>query len=159
MRILVLANDGEGLYKFRKEVFIELLKNHEVYASLPVDKYKEKIESLGIKFIETEFKIDPNFLKLLRLGPNVKNFISLSATERKSFIKIHRRNRLWHEKTSVRGKPHNGRILERNCKIAVSGAVILHTASKIRKSPLHPCCRRVPQGHLHQFLCSGSAPT
>ena len=37
-------------------------------------------------FIETEFKIDPNFLKLLRLGPNVKNFISLSATERKSFI-------------------------------------------------------------------------
>ena len=55
MRILVLANDGEGLYKFRKEVFIELLKNHEVYASLPVDKYKEKIEDLGIKFIETEF--------------------------------------------------------------------------------------------------------
>lgn len=36
--------------------------------------------------IESEFKIDPNFLKLLRLGPNVKNFISLSATERKSFI-------------------------------------------------------------------------
>lgn len=55
MRILVLANDGEGLFKFRKEVFIELLKNNEVYASLPVDKYKESIEKLGIKFIETEF--------------------------------------------------------------------------------------------------------
>ena len=55
MRILVLANDGEGLYKFRKEVFIELLKSNEVYASLPVDKYKEKIEDLGIRFIETEF--------------------------------------------------------------------------------------------------------
>ena len=55
MRILVLANDGEGLYKFRKEVFIELLKENEVYASLPVDKYKEKIEGLGIRFIETEF--------------------------------------------------------------------------------------------------------
>lgn len=55
MRILVLANDGEGLYKFRKEVFIELLKSNEVYASLPVDKYKEKIENLGIRFIETEF--------------------------------------------------------------------------------------------------------
>lgn len=36
--------------------------------------------------IETEFQIDLNFLKLMRLGPNVKNFIGLSATDRKSFI-------------------------------------------------------------------------
>lgn len=36
--------------------------------------------------IENEFQIDLNFLKLMRLGPNVKNFISLGATERKSFI-------------------------------------------------------------------------
>ena len=36
--------------------------------------------------IECEFQIDMNFLKLMRLGPNVKNFISLGATERKSFI-------------------------------------------------------------------------
>ena len=50
-RILVLANDGEGLYKFRKEVFIELLKDNEVYASLPADNYKDRIEALGIKFI------------------------------------------------------------------------------------------------------------
>ena len=36
--------------------------------------------------IEVEFQIDLNFLKLMRLGPNVKNFITLGATERKSFI-------------------------------------------------------------------------
>lgn len=36
--------------------------------------------------VESEFQIDPNFLKLLRLGPNVKNFIGLGATERKAFI-------------------------------------------------------------------------
>lgn len=36
--------------------------------------------------IESEFQIDLNFLKLMRLGPNVKNFITLGATERKTFI-------------------------------------------------------------------------
>lgn len=39
-----------------------------------------------ISIIETEFQIDINFLKLIRLGPNVQNFIQLSATERKGFI-------------------------------------------------------------------------
>lgn len=39
-----------------------------------------------INIIESEFQIDVNFLKLLRLGPNVQNFVQLSATERKGFI-------------------------------------------------------------------------
>lgn len=36
--------------------------------------------------IESEFGIDINFLKLMRLGPNVTNFIKLSANDRKSYM-------------------------------------------------------------------------
>lgn len=33
-----------------------------------------------------EFGLDQNYLRLLRLGPNVTNFISMKSTERKSFV-------------------------------------------------------------------------
>lgn len=38
------------------------------------------------EIIRTEFGIDQNFLRLLRLGPNVANLINMKSTERKSFI-------------------------------------------------------------------------
>jgi glycosyltransferase involved in cell wall biosynthesis len=54
MKILVLANFGMGLYNFRKELLVELIKqNHEVYISLPNDEYVPKLEDLGCKFIDT----------------------------------------------------------------------------------------------------------
>jgi glycosyltransferase involved in cell wall biosynthesis len=57
MRILVLANFGLGLYKFRKELLEELIsKNNEVYISLPNDEYTPKLESIGCKFIETHLE-------------------------------------------------------------------------------------------------------
>ena len=34
-KILILANNDVGLYKFRKELVLELLKDNEVYISLP----------------------------------------------------------------------------------------------------------------------------
>ena len=34
-KILILANNDVGLYKFRKEIIEELLKENEVYISLP----------------------------------------------------------------------------------------------------------------------------
>ena len=43
MRILILANNDLGLYRFRKELIIELLKEHEVYISLP---YGEMVDPL-----------------------------------------------------------------------------------------------------------------
>ena len=55
MKVLFLANDGEGLYKFRKELIQTLLKDSEVFISLPRDKYIEKLEELGCKYINTEF--------------------------------------------------------------------------------------------------------
>lgn len=38
------------------------------------------------EIIRSEFGIDQNFLRLLRLGPNVANLINMKSTERKSFI-------------------------------------------------------------------------
>ena len=38
------------------------------------------------EIIRTEFGIDQNFLRLLRLGPNVANLINMKSTERKAFI-------------------------------------------------------------------------
>lgn len=36
--------------------------------------------------IQMEFGIDQSFLRLIRIGPNVTNFINMKATERKAFI-------------------------------------------------------------------------
>lgn len=49
MKILILANDDEGLFQFRKELLIELLKSNDVYASVPEGPYKEDLIKLGIQ--------------------------------------------------------------------------------------------------------------
>ena len=55
MRILILANNDVGLYKFRKELLEELHKNHyEVFASLPAGEFEEQIKALGCTYIETD---------------------------------------------------------------------------------------------------------
>ncbi|MYL49357.1 glycosyltransferase [Halobacillus litoralis] len=55
MKVLVLANFGMGLYKFRKELLKELLtRGDEVYVSLPSDdKYVPKLKKMGCHFINT----------------------------------------------------------------------------------------------------------
>lgn len=55
MKILFLTNDGEGIYKFRKEVVEALLKNNDVFLSLPEDNYIPKLVDMGCKYIKTEF--------------------------------------------------------------------------------------------------------
>ena len=49
MNILILANNDEGLYQFRKELLIELLKEHVVYATVPPGPYQKDLESLGLR--------------------------------------------------------------------------------------------------------------
>ena len=47
MKILVLANFGMGLYKFRKELLEKLIDlNNEVYISLPNDEYVSTVRSV-----------------------------------------------------------------------------------------------------------------
>lgn len=51
MKILFLANNDVGLYKFRKELIQELLKKHEVWICLPYGRYINELVDHGCKFI------------------------------------------------------------------------------------------------------------
>lgn len=53
MRILILANNDVGLYKFRKELIGELLKKNTVYISLPYGNFVDDLCNMGCKFIDT----------------------------------------------------------------------------------------------------------
>ena len=50
-KIMILANNDIGLFKFRKELIETLLKEYEVYICLPDGKFVPNLESLGCKFI------------------------------------------------------------------------------------------------------------
>ncbi|NMA64613.1 MAG: glycosyltransferase family 4 protein [Clostridiaceae bacterium] len=52
-KILILANNDVGLYKFRKELIEELVNNNEVFISLPNGEFIPQLIDLGCKFIET----------------------------------------------------------------------------------------------------------
>lgn len=52
-KILILANNDMGLYKFRKELVEELLNNYEVFISLPDGNFVKEFTELGCKFIKT----------------------------------------------------------------------------------------------------------
>lgn len=71
-RILILANFGMGLYKFRKELLSEFINNqYEVIVSFPHDEYVSKIVNIGCEYIET--KVD-------RRGTNILNDLKLFLT-------------------------------------------------------------------------------
>ena len=69
MRILILANNDIGLYKFRKEIIEEFILNgHSVYISVPDGPFISCLKELGSIFVNT--KIDRrgiNPLKDVRL--------------------------------------------------------------------------------------------
>ena len=54
-RILVLANNDVGLYRFRKDLLTALLQaGHEVYISLPNGDFVSELVQLGCRFIDTQ---------------------------------------------------------------------------------------------------------
>ena len=55
MKILILTNHDLGLYKFRKELLETLVKDNEVFVSLPLGKFTDDIKKIGCKYIETNF--------------------------------------------------------------------------------------------------------
>lgn len=75
MRILILANSGLGLYKFRKELLEELVRSNEVYYCIPKDEYVDSMSKLGCKFIDNQF--------LERRGTNPIKEIKLIAFYKK----------------------------------------------------------------------------
>ena len=62
-KILILANNDVGLYKFRKELIQQLLtNNYTVYISLPYGEYVDNLKKMGCIFINTPIdrrKINP----------------------------------------------------------------------------------------------------
>lgn len=52
-QILVLANNSDGLYGFRKELLTALAKNSELYASTPDNGYFESLHAIGCHILET----------------------------------------------------------------------------------------------------------
>ena len=71
MKILILTNYDVGLYQFRQELILELLKNNEVYISLPYGKLVEPLKQMGCIFLNTPLDrrgINPlKDLKLIRI--------------------------------------------------------------------------------------------
>lgn len=51
MRVLILANIDMGLYKFRRELIEELVKEHDVYFCVPEGEFVELIKNIGCKFV------------------------------------------------------------------------------------------------------------
>lgn len=89
MKVLVLANNAEGLYRFRKELLGELVAaGHQVYMSIPRDGRVEDLEKLGCTFLETpvdrrglnpvkDMKLFFAYMRLLR---NVKPDLVITYT-------------------------------------------------------------------------------
>ena len=84
MRVLILANNDMGLYKFRKELLEELVKKHKVYFCVPKGEFVEDICKIGCKFIECldmdrhgtnpvkELKLMSFYLKVIkRIKPDI----------------------------------------------------------------------------------------
>ena len=69
MRILILANNDLGLFRFRKDLIQTILSyGNEVYISLPNGDFVEPLTKMGCVFVDTP--VD-------RRGMNIKNDISL----------------------------------------------------------------------------------
>lgn len=56
MKILILANNDVGLYKFRKELLEALLIEHQVYISLPNGSYVDDMIQMGCIYEQCEFE-------------------------------------------------------------------------------------------------------
>lgn len=52
MKVMILANNDIGLYKFRKELIEELLKANMVYICLPYGEYVDRLMEMGCEFID-----------------------------------------------------------------------------------------------------------
>ena len=73
-KILILANSSGGLYDFRNELVLRLLKSYEVVVSLPDDVRTRELAEEGCRVIHTAIN---------RRGVNPKEDISLLLSYRR----------------------------------------------------------------------------
>ena len=55
MKILILSNNDGGLFHFRRELLENLLKEHQIYVSVPYGEYIDNLVELGCEYIPCEF--------------------------------------------------------------------------------------------------------
>jgi galacturonosyltransferase len=78
---MILTNNSGGLYRFRKELIGQLIRDgHEVYVMTPFDSYLEELQALGVHLIEQEMN---------RRGTNPLQELSLLVSYRRAIRSIH----------------------------------------------------------------------
>lgn len=76
MKILIVANADIGLYKFRKELLEELIKENEVFVALPKGEFYNELVSIGCNYIVTDLdRHGINPIKELKLAFLYKKII------------------------------------------------------------------------------------
>ena len=88
-KIIEYDHDDTHYYIEHRYIWNKSLKTHATKSY--IQKNGVELNSNGNtssfkELIKVEFGIDQSFLRILRLGPNVANVISMKATERKKFI-------------------------------------------------------------------------
>ena len=76
-KVLILANNSDGLYRFRNELIKELGNKFEITASTPFDNFVPELQEICSRVIQTEFQrrgINP--IKDLRLLATYRKLIS-----------------------------------------------------------------------------------
>lgn len=78
--ILILCNNDGGLYKFRRELLIELVQHYHVAVSCPTGDFRSEITALGVEFIDTA--VDRRGMNPLRDMRLMRRYIRLIRQRR-----------------------------------------------------------------------------
>lgn len=102
MKILIIGNHDDGIYSFRLELLLRLIKDgHKLYISVPFGNKKEKLETIGCHVLVTNFnrrginpikdllllktykkimqKINPDIVLTYTIKPNVYGGLACQA--------------------------------------------------------------------------------
>lgn len=85
MDILIFTNNDAGLFKFRRELLEELVKDHNVYVSVPDGEFREEITLIGCEVMVNRLldRHGTNPLKDLKL---LKYYIQIIKTFRPNIV-------------------------------------------------------------------------
>ncbi|MCM1214086.1 MAG: AAA family ATPase [Lachnospiraceae bacterium] len=89
LKIIEYDHDEDHYYIEHRYIWNKSLKSHATksyFQKNGVELNSNGNSSSFKELVKLEFGIDQNFLRILRLGPNVSNVISMKSTERKKFI-------------------------------------------------------------------------